>query len=198
MRRVLDSTPWYDAVATMDTVTLLGAAIRGVLKVADQALKAELRGVLVNGEEYASLAKPQIDWDDQQVRAACANCPLWGRCTSATGGRTITAYEQELVAARTRQADPDRAASYRATRPKVERKLAHLVRRRHGGRRVRVRGLDKAAADFNLLAAAVNLTGWACSACTGPRQMAGRWPIRHRPVAPPRQWGAIGPLTEHP
>ena len=36
-------------------------------------------------------------------------------------------------------------------------KLAHLVRRRHGGRRVRVRGLAKVAADFNLLAAAVNL-----------------------------------------
>jgi Transposase DDE domain len=39
----------------------------------------------------------------------------------------------------------------------VERKLAHLVRRRHGGRRVRVRGLAKVAADFSLLAAAVNL-----------------------------------------
>ena len=62
-----------------------------------------------------------------------------------------------MVAARARQADPDRAADYRATRPKVERKLAHLVRRRHGGRRARVRGLVKVAADFNLLAAAVNL-----------------------------------------
>jgi hypothetical protein len=35
VRRVLDSTPLYDAVATMDTVTLLGAAIRGLLKVAE-------------------------------------------------------------------------------------------------------------------------------------------------------------------
>jgi Transposase DDE domain len=90
---------------------------------------------------------------------ACTTCPLRGRCTSAAAGRTITitAYEAELAAARARQADPDRAADYRATRPKVERKLAHLVRRRHGGRRVRVRGLAKVAADFNLLAAAVNL-----------------------------------------
>jgi hypothetical protein len=89
----------------------------------------------------------------------CTSCPLRGRCTSAAGGRTITItpYEQELAAARARQADPDLAAAYRATRPKVERKLAHLVRRRHGGRRVRVRGLVKVAADFNLLAAAVNL-----------------------------------------
>ena len=382
VRRVLDSTPLYDAVATMDTVTLLGAAIRGVLRAADQALGAELRGVLASGEEYASLAKPQIDWDDQAARAAlvdarardahavlgvlqgrwltqavaeaarllaavggqdleqgtdgvfriarkvaadrvistvdpdarhghktsargfdgykghasvdpdselimatgatagnvgdaaaapellaelvdqvdgeqpapptgstdakppapqpaaygdsaygtgpllerlhaasidpfvkvqapvaprghftkdqfqidlaagtvtcpakrtvaivysadphnrhhgqasfgpaCASCPLGGQCTSAAAGRTITitAYEAELTAARTRQADPVRAADYRATRPKVERKLAHLVRRRHGGRRVRVRGLVKVAADFNLGAAAVNL-----------------------------------------
>jgi DDE family transposase len=89
---------------------------------------------------------------------ACATCPLRGRCTSAAAGRTvtITAYEQELAAARARQADPDRAADYRATRPKVERKLAHLVRRRHGGRWVRVRGLAKVAADLSLLAAAVN------------------------------------------
>jgi Transposase DDE domain/Transposase domain (DUF772) len=380
VRRVLDSTPLYDAVATMDTVTLLGAGIRGVLRVANERLEGELRGVLASGEEYASLAKPQIDWDDQAARAAlvdarardahavlgvlegraltqamveaarlvaavvgqdleqaddgrfrvarkvaadrvistvdpharhghktsargfdgykghasvdpdselvmatgatagnvgdaavapellaelvdqvhgdspaasetddrppspqpaaygdsaygtgpllerlhaagidpfvkvqapvapgghftkdqfhidlaagtvtcpakrtaaivynpnprhrhhgqagfgpmCASCPLRGRCTSAAGGRTITitAYEAELAAARARQADPVRAAAYRATRPKVERKLAHLVRRRHGGRRVRVRGLVKVAADFNLLAAAVNL-----------------------------------------
>jgi hypothetical protein len=384
VRRVLDSTPLYDAVATMDTVTLLGAAIRGVLKVADERLAAELRGVLGGAEDYASLAKPQIDWDDQAARAAlvdarardahavlgvladrplltavaqaarllaavagqdleqagdgsfritrkvaadrlisvvdpdarhghkssargfdgykghasvdpdselvtattataanvgdaaaapgllaelidqvqgdppaptpasaagdgppaptptvygdsaygagpllaslhtagidprvkvqapvaptghftkdqfqldldrgtvtcpaqrtaaivynpnprhrhhgqasfgpaCATCPLRGQCTSAQAGRTvtITPYEAELAAARARQADPARAADYRATRPKVERKLAHLVRRRHGGRRVRVRGLAKVTADFNLLAAAVNLT----------------------------------------
>jgi hypothetical protein len=383
VRRVLDSTPLYDAVATMDTVTLLGAAIRGVLRAADRVLEAELRAVLVGGEDYASLAKPQIDWDDQAARAAlvdaraqdahavlgvlggraltqavaeaarlvaavvgqdleragdgsfriarkvaadrvisvvdpdarhghktsargfdgykghasvdpdselvtattatagnvgdaaaapgllaelvaqldgtpptpiaasaagdgppaptptvygdsaygtgpllaslhaagidprvkvqaavaprghftkdqfqldlalgtvtcpagrtapivynadpghrhhgqasfgpaCASCPLRGQCTSAAAGRTvtITAYEHELAAARARQADPDLAADYRATRPKVERKLAHLVRRRHGGRRVRVRGLGKVAADFSLLAAAVNL-----------------------------------------
>ena len=44
VRRVLDCTPLYDAVATMDTVTLLGAAIRGLLKGADEVLAAELRG----------------------------------------------------------------------------------------------------------------------------------------------------------
>ena len=59
--------------------------------------------------------------------------------------------------ARARQRDPDWITDYRATRPKVERKIAHLMRRRHGGRRARVRGTTKIAADFALLAAAVNL-----------------------------------------
>jgi len=54
-----------------------------------------------------------------------------------------------------------RLADYRATRPKVERKLAHLLRRRHGGRRARVRGLVRVAQDFRLLAAAVNLARFA-------------------------------------
>lgn len=33
----------------------------------------------------------------------------------------------------------------------------HLMRRRHGGRRARVRGTPKVDADFNLLAAAANV-----------------------------------------
>ncbi len=108
----------------------------------------------------------------------CTNCPLRTRCTNATGGRTISVqrHEAALTRARTRQADPAWRADYRATRPKVERKLSHLMRRRHGGRRARVRGQLKVDADFNLLAAATNLarlaiiglrstpTGWAICA----------------------------------
>jgi transposase-like protein DUF772 len=67
-RRVLDSTPLYDAVATMDTVTLIGSALRGLLRVADQVLEAELRAVLAHNDGYASAAKPQIDWDDPAAR----------------------------------------------------------------------------------------------------------------------------------
>ena len=37
-RRVLDSTALYDAVATMDTVTLIRSAIRGLLAVCDREL----------------------------------------------------------------------------------------------------------------------------------------------------------------
>jgi hypothetical protein len=91
--------------------------------------------------------------------AACAACPLAARCTTGSGGRTITTgpHEARLAAARARQQDPAWKADYKATRPKVERKIGHLMRRRHGGRRARVRGLAKVAADFALLAAAVNL-----------------------------------------
>jgi len=91
--------------------------------------------------------------------AACRTCPLAAQCTTAPYGRTITIgpYEARLAAARIRQADPAWKADYRATRPKVERKIGHLMRRRHGGRRARVRGTARVAADFTLLAAAVNL-----------------------------------------
>jgi hypothetical protein len=65
-------------------------------------------------------------------------------------------YEQTLTEARSRQTDPAWVADYRATRPKVERKLGHLMRRHHGGRRARVRGTTRVDADFRLLAAAVN------------------------------------------
>jgi hypothetical protein len=91
--------------------------------------------------------------------AACHGCPLAAQCTTASQGRTITIgpHEARLAAARQAQADPAWQADYKATRPKVERKIGHLMRRRHGGRRARVRGRVKVAADFALLAAAVNL-----------------------------------------
>jgi hypothetical protein len=66
-------------------------------------------------------------------------------------------HEAQLVRARAARRDPAWLADYRATRPKVERRIGHLMRRRHGGRRARVRGSPKVAADFSLLAAAVNL-----------------------------------------
>jgi hypothetical protein len=91
--------------------------------------------------------------------AACAGCPFRAGCTTSQAGRTVTvsAYEAELARARARQTDPAWQADHTATRPKVERKIGHLMRRKHGGHRARMRGLAKVAADFALLAAAVNL-----------------------------------------
>ncbi len=386
-RRVLDSTPLYDAVATMDTVTLIRSAIRGLLRVVNADLAGQLRAVLASGDDYASTAKPVIDWDDKTAREAlvdsrardghallaaldgqplpdavgqatrllatvlgqdletgpdgvfriarkvapdrvistvdpqarhghktnhrgfdgykghiaidpdveiitatevtpantgdadpapdliadllkfgpdqaptadatadtaavygdcaygtgemldqlhsagidaktkvqapnapagkftkdqfdidlraqqvtcpggittpirpvrgharhagkadfgraCAHCPLRAQCTDAKTGRHITIghHEARLAAARTRQTDLAWRADYRATRPKVERKIAHLMRRRHGGRRARMRGQVRIAADFNLLAAAVNLARLATLGLTHNRR----------------------------
>ena len=108
---------------------------------------------------------------------ACSTCPLASRCTTARGGRSVHVgpYETQLAAARRDQTDPAWQADYRATRPKVERKLAHLLRRLHGGRRARVRGQPKVAADFALLAAAVNLARLAVLGLTG---LATGWALR--------------------
>ena len=108
----------------------------------------------------------------------CAECPLRKACTESVSGRTISVgpHEAILAKARERQNDPGWQDDYRSTRPKVERKLAHLLRRQHGGRRARMRGRIKVGADFALLAAAQNLarlgalgvtstlTGWATAA----------------------------------
>jgi IS5 family transposase len=371
-KRVLDSTPLYDAVATMDTITLIRSAIRGLLKVATPELRGELRSVLSSGDDYASSAKPAIDWDDPDAQAElidsrakdayaclvllegreldnevneamallatvvgqdleevdgtlriarrvakdrvistvdpearhghktsahsfdgwkghvaidpdseiitktvvtagnvgdasvaqeliedlleaasddedesespreqdratlygdaaygtgavqsllhdagvdskcktqppsaknglfakdrftinlendtvvcpgevtarirrlrdgtgmakfgehCSSCALATQCTMSGLGRTVRVgvNEASLARARAEQVDPTWRDDYRATRPKVERKLAHLMRRRHGGRRARVRGTMRVDADFTLLAAAANL-----------------------------------------
>jgi len=90
---------------------------------------------------------------------ACAACPLADRCTKSPHGRTISISPHEALLAAGRAAARDAVwrEDYRATRPKVERKIAHLMRRRHGGRRARVRGRSRVGADFSLLAAAANL-----------------------------------------
>jgi len=55
----------------------------------------------------------------------------------------------------------------------VERKIGHLMRRRHGGRRARVRGRPKVAADFALLAAAVNVARFGMLGIIG--EPSGNW-----------------------
>jgi Transposase DDE domain len=109
--------------------------------------------------------------------AACSLCPLRQACTTSARGRVVAIHphEAELATARARQRDPSWRADYRATRPKVERKLAHLLRRRHGGRRARVRGLVRVGQDFKLLAGAVNLARFAA---LGVRSTSTGWQVQ--------------------
>lgn len=91
--------------------------------------------------------------------AFCGSCPQQAQCTTSKSGRVLTTHPKHAVLqrARARQRDPEWKAKYRATRPKVERKLSHMMRRRHGGRRARMRGSTRIGHDFSLLGAAVNL-----------------------------------------
>lgn len=89
----------------------------------------------------------------------CDGCALRPKCTTSSTGRKLSVHPEykRLRRARERQRDAAWKRDYRATRPKVERKLAHLMRRRHGGRRARMRGRERVAQDFTMLCAAVNL-----------------------------------------
>lgn len=89
----------------------------------------------------------------------CEGCALRAKCTTSSSGRTISVHPEfkRIRRARDRQRDAAWKRDYRATRPKVERKLAHLMRRRHGGRRARTRGRERVARDFLMLCGAVNL-----------------------------------------
>ena len=62
-RRALDSTVLYDAVATQDTVTMIGAQIRRVRRLAPRAAAVAL------GRDYDGRAKPVCDWGDPDERA---------------------------------------------------------------------------------------------------------------------------------
>ena len=107
---------------------------------------------------------------------ACTSCPMQTQCTSATTGRSISinAHEEALARARERQRDPRWRDDYRSTRPKVERKIAHLMRRKHGGRNARVRGTKRIDDDFRLLAAAANL---ARLAVLGAHSSGAKWVV---------------------
>ncbi len=91
-KRVLDSTPLYDAVATMDTITLIRSAVRNLLKVTDGSLRAEVLAVLTSGDDYASSDKPQIDWEDAPARERLVDTrakDAYG-CLLALEGRELT------------------------------------------------------------------------------------------------------------
>jgi hypothetical protein len=158
----------YGSGELLETLEIAGAELRikvqppmapgGRFTKADFAIDVEAGTVICPAGRVETL-RPRRSGRVATFGMACASCPLMARCTTSTAGRSIGVgpHEASLVRARAARHDPAWRADYRATRPKVERRIAQLMRRRHGGRRARVRGRPKVAADFSLLAAAVNL-----------------------------------------
>jgi Transposase domain (DUF772)/Transposase DDE domain len=110
---------------------------------------------------------------------ACSVCPLRQACTNSACGRVVAVHphERELAAARTRQRDPAWLADYRATRPRVERKLAHLLRRRRGGRRARCAAWSESPRST---ASASSVKSWPGS----PFVASGGWILRNHDASP--------------
>jgi len=68
VRRVLDSAPLFDAVATCDTVTLVRGGIRGLLRALPVELAAAVRAALLRDDDYQQPGKPVCDWEDAAAR----------------------------------------------------------------------------------------------------------------------------------
>ena len=86
----------------------------------------------------------------------CRACPLRAQCVRGRRGRSITvgAYEAQRQRARTLQRQTETQTLLRQ-RPKVERKLAHLVR--WGSRQARYRGLRKVGLQLFLVGLLANI-----------------------------------------
>jgi len=136
-----------------DLVTLLIALYAELVDRIIPACRPRRRGLLVGGiwlrrHGVRVRHRVSIDVRDQEL-SGCRSQRGPLSASDRTSSNSLTPAP--------RQRDPAWIADYRATRPKVERKIEHLMRRRHGGGRARVRGKAKATADFALLATAVNL-----------------------------------------
>jgi transposase len=99
-------------------------------------------------------------WVFHFKRSQCAACPLLDQCMAnlpAKHGRSVSKndYQAEYDAAR-QLAQTDAYAQVRQEHPKVERKLAEIVRY-HGGRRARYRGRARVKIQFLLIGLVVNI-----------------------------------------
>ena len=148
-KRVLDSTPIYDAVATMDTVTLIRSAIRGLLNAADVGLACALRAVLARDDDYLSAGKPVCDYDDPDARAAMVDALArdgaallavldgreWDEAVDRAGALLATVLGQDL--------DRDEAGVFRIARRVARDRVISTVdpETRHG-HKTAARGFD--------------------------------------------------------
>jgi hypothetical protein len=106
----------------------------------------------------------------------CATCPLRADCTSSAKGRSIAIHPHEVALQRGKAAQrgEEWKLRYRTDRPVVERKIAHFTRRAWGGRKARVRGLDRVKTDVATRAGVLN---WARLAVLGLHSAPSGWTI---------------------
>lgn len=176
----------YGTGALLDTLEKVGAQVfcktqpprapGGRFTKADFQIDPDAGTVTCPAERTVALRPGKDSRQIARFGKLCHGCPLAAQCTASRKGRSIHlgTHDRQLATARARQADPEWKADYTQTRPKVERKISHLMRRKHGGRQAGVRGSTKVAADFSLLAAAVNLARFAV---LGLDRQSGGWAI---------------------
>jgi hypothetical protein len=104
----------------------------------------------------AGVTRPINRFRDVVFGAACRDCPLRARCTTAAKGKTLRLHKHDaLMRAARWQADSAAfQAVYRQHRPMVERSIAWLTR---GNRRLRYRGVANNDAWLHHRIAALNL-----------------------------------------
>jgi hypothetical protein len=105
----------------------------------------------------AGITRPITKTRAVSFGAACRDCPLRARCTTAKDGRTLHLHEHDALQREHRQRakDPQWQADYRQHRPMVERSIAWLAR--GPNRRLRYRGIAKNDQWLHHRAAGLNL-----------------------------------------
>jgi IS5 family transposase len=163
-----------------DQVEVLGDSAYGSGEMLDRLARAERKATIkpwpIQPAVEGGFSIDDFDYDDQagtltcpngQTRqltkkrkavfgAACRDCPLRARCTTAVKGRTIELHPHEQLQRqhRRRAKTPEFQQTYRDKRPLVERSIAWLVR---GNRRVPYRGVVKNNAWLHHRVAGLNL-----------------------------------------
>ena len=176
--RALDSTVLYDAVTTQDTVTMIGAQIRRVRKLAPRAAG------LVLAHDYDSRAKPVCDWGDPDERAWLIDELVTDaqRVLDALDGSELTEEQAQaaallaVVAGQDVEADPKVPGRWRIARRVAKGRVISTVdpearhaRKSRSQRRDGYKAHICAEPDTGLITAAELTTADTSDAQVGPR-----------------------------
>ena len=193
-RRVLDSTAPYDAVATMDTVTLLRSGIRGLLAAADER-EPLLRARLRRDDDYRSGGKPACDREDQTAREALIDALARDATAllAALEGEALPAPPGEAAAllatllGQDPETTPDGAFRI-ARRVAADRVISTVDPDARHGRKAAARGLDGYKGhvaldpDSEIITATAVTSGNAGDAATAPALLAADLPAAGAPA----------------